>query len=167
MNMSKKHSGRLSFLSFLLFLTLYFLLSGFIHYSYAKDKDDAEVETSKTDKKEPDADAGDESAITTTTTTATTSSTTTATPEDIVSVKTIDVQSNTGAAKISIPIEVPSGRKGMSPNLTLTYSSGKSNGWIGVGWDIEIGAIQRSAKWGVNYSSNDFVSAHTHKGSGL
>jgi len=64
---------------------------------------------------------------------------------------------NTGAAMAAIPIEVPPGRKGVQPNLTLKYNSNMKNGWIGVGWDIPIGYIQRNTKHGVNYSANDFV----------
>src|SRR3990167_2820533 len=64
---------------------------------------------------------------------------------------------NTCAAMAAIPIEVPPGRKGVQPNLTLKYNSNMKNGWIGVGWDIPIGYIQRITKYGVNYSANDFV----------
>ncbi len=49
----------------------------------------------------------------------------------------------TGAAHMSYPIAVPPGRSGLSPNLSLSYSSNSGNGWIGVGWDIPIGYIQR------------------------
>lgn len=52
----------------------------------------------------------------------------------------------------SIPIAVPSGRNGMQPSLTLTYSSSGGNGWIGMGWRLELGAIERQTKWGVLYS---------------
>ncbi len=64
---------------------------------------------------------------------------------------------STGAAAISIPIKVPPGRKGIAPNVSLTYSSGRGNGWVGVGWDLGLGAIQRSTKRGTNYASNDYV----------
>ncbi|MFZ0932346.1 MAG: FG-GAP-like repeat-containing protein [Syntrophobacteraceae bacterium] len=50
-----------------------------------------------------------------------------------------------------IPIEVPKGRNGIQPNLSLYYNSYNSNGWIGVGWDLNMGFIQRSTKYGVNY----------------
>lgn len=64
---------------------------------------------------------------------------------------------NTGAAVGSIPIEVAPGRKGIVPTLVLTYNSNRANGWIGVGWDIPIGHIQRNTKYGVNYGANDYV----------
>jgi hypothetical protein len=64
---------------------------------------------------------------------------------------------NTGAANVSIPIEVSPGRNGMAPNLALSYNSNKRNGWIGVGWDIKTSFIQRNTKWGLDYSDNDYV----------
>ena len=63
----------------------------------------------------------------------------------------------TGTMSFSVPIEVPAGRKGMDPGLALTYSSANGNGWIGVGWNLELGAIERSTKNGVNYSGDDYI----------
>ena len=63
----------------------------------------------------------------------------------------------TGSATTKIPIIVPPGRGGIAPNLSLVYSSSKKNGWIGVGWDLDMGAIQRSTKFGLDYSEDDFV----------
>lgn len=65
----------------------------------------------------------------------------------------------TGAADYSIPIKVPPGRNGLAPNLTLRYNSLQGNGWIGMGWDINIASIQRSTKHGVGYDmyTNDYV----------
>ena len=65
--------------------------------------------------------------------------------------------SNTGAAVVSIPIEVPPGRAGISPNLALSYNSSGGYGWVGMGWTLEPGAIQRSTKNGVDYSGTDFI----------
>lgn len=64
-----------------------------------------------------------------------------------------------GAATYSIPIAVPKGRGDIAPNLSLTYNSFQSNGWVGVGWDLDMGSIQRGTKHGLNYSQNstDFV----------
>jgi RHS repeat-associated protein len=64
---------------------------------------------------------------------------------------------NIGAAVTSIPIIVPPGRKGMEPKLSLNYNSNTSNGWPGIGWTLDMGAIQRSTKRGVNYSANDYM----------
>ena len=61
----------------------------------------------------------------------------------------------TGTMSYSIPIKVPPGRNGMTPDITLTYRSSNGNGWIGVGWELEMGAIQRSTRWGVDYTNED------------
>lgn len=63
----------------------------------------------------------------------------------------------TGTMSYSIPIEVPPGRKGMDPGLALTYRSSNGNGVVGMGWEMEVGAIERSTKCGVNYGSDDYV----------
>ncbi|MEW5744707.1 MAG: FG-GAP-like repeat-containing protein [Nitrospirota bacterium] len=64
---------------------------------------------------------------------------------------------NTGAASASIPIEVPPGRNGIAPRISIDYNSNRGNGWLGVGWELEVGEIQRSTKFGVNYGANDFI----------
>lgn len=71
----------------------------------------------------------------------------------------INVSRFAGAATAKIPIEVPPGRKGIAPQLALTYSSQQGSGWIGMGWMIDLGAIQRSTKRGVSYSTNNYVAA--------
>ena len=62
-----------------------------------------------------------------------------------------------GAATSKIPITVPPGRKGISPNISLIYNNLQANGWIGVGWDIDMGSIQRLRKWGLDCSANDYI----------
>lgn len=62
----------------------------------------------------------------------------------------------TGSFLYTIPIEVPPGLAGMEPALTLDYNSSQGNGWVGVGWDLSLGSIQRSTKKGVPaYIAND------------
>ncbi|MFA7061591.1 MAG: FG-GAP-like repeat-containing protein, partial [Pedobacter sp.] len=63
----------------------------------------------------------------------------------------------TGAMSYQIPIEVPLGRNGMEPGLALTYSSRNGNGWLGQGWEMEVGAIERSTRHGVDYTNDDYV----------
>jgi RHS repeat-associated protein len=41
-----------------------------------------------------------------------------------------------GSASYSIPIVLPPGRKGMQPNISLSYSSRSGNGIAGMGWSI-------------------------------
>src|SRR3989441_11238385 len=63
----------------------------------------------------------------------------------------------TGTASTSIPIEVPPGRHGIQPALSLMYWSGNGDGWLGPGWKLEVGAIQRQTRFGVDYSGDDYT----------
>ncbi|MEW6221466.1 MAG: FG-GAP-like repeat-containing protein, partial [Thermodesulfobacteriota bacterium] len=67
------------------------------------------------------------------------------------------VMPNTGALTYRVPITVPPGRGGIAPNLALVYNSSARNGWLGVGWSLDMGSIQRSTKKGLDYSRNDYV----------
>ena len=62
----------------------------------------------------------------------------------------------TGALTTSIPIEVPPGRSGIQPSLNLAYWSGSGNGWVGQGWKLELGAVERQTRFGLNYSGDDY-----------
>jgi len=62
----------------------------------------------------------------------------------------------TGAFSHGIPITVAPGRKGMQPNLALTYHSSNSNSWVGVGFSLNPGYIVRSTRLGPpSYTDND------------
>lgn len=63
----------------------------------------------------------------------------------------------TGTMSYTIPLEVPSGRKGVDPGLALIYRSSNGNGWLGVGWELEMGTIERSTRNGVDYNGYEFV----------
>ncbi|MDP2939998.1 MAG: LamG-like jellyroll fold domain-containing protein [Candidatus Omnitrophota bacterium] len=66
------------------------------------------------------------------------------------------VEPSTGTASLTIPIDVPAGRKGIQPSLSLMYNSSSPNGPLGVGWNLELGSIQRSTKKGVpKYDNTD------------
>jgi len=56
---------------------------------------------------------------------------------------------NLGDARLSYPIEVPPGRNGMQPQLALTYDSSAGNGWVGLGWNLNVPAITIETRWGV------------------
>ncbi len=55
----------------------------------------------------------------------------------------------TGRACISVPIEIPPGRNGLEPTISLGYVSSNPNSWMGMGWALNLGFIQRSNKNGV------------------
>ena len=63
----------------------------------------------------------------------------------------------TGVATASIPIQVPPGRNGIQPNLQLVYESAGGNGWVGMGWKLELGMVERQTRFGVNYSGDDYT----------
>jgi len=44
---------------------------------------------------------------------------------------------------LSYPLAVPPARGGLAPQISLSYSSSGGNGWLGVGWDLSLGYIQR------------------------
>ncbi len=61
----------------------------------------------------------------------------------------------TGRATTSIPIFAPPGRHGLTPQVSLGYSSSGGNSWLGTGWNMDHGVIQRSTKKGVPTYNND------------
>jgi len=56
---------------------------------------------------------------------------------------------NSGDASLELPMSVPPGRGGVQPDLTLRYDSSSENGWLGLGWDLDVGAIEVDTRWGV------------------
>jgi RHS repeat-associated protein len=59
------------------------------------------------------------------------------------------VDESGGDARLHIPIEVPPGPGGLAPELGLHYSSRRGDGIFGVGWDLPLGEIRCSARFGV------------------
>jgi RHS repeat-associated protein len=51
----------------------------------------------------------------------------------------------------------------MTPEVSLQYQSGGGNGWLGVGWNLELGSIERQTKLGVNYADDKYV-FHSNQG---
>ena len=75
---------------------------------------------------------------------------------------------NEGTATLSYPLEIPAGRRGMQPSLSLTYSSAGGPGWLGVGWDIPIPAISVDTRWGVpRYDSQKESETYLYRGEQL
>ncbi len=71
----------------------------------------------------------------------------------------VQVEPYSGSASLSIPIAVPPGRAGIQPNLAVVYSSSmRQIGNAGVGWTLDLGAIQVSTKKGVpKYDGTDII----------
>ncbi|MCU7616199.1 hypothetical protein NZ698_03225 [Chryseobacterium sp. PBS4-4] len=54
-----------------------------------------------------------------------------------------------GDANANYPIRVPSGLGGLQPSLSIGYSSGGGNGWMGDGWNISgLSSITVDTRWG-------------------
>lgn len=58
---------------------------------------------------------------------------------------------NYGAISLNYPIIIPSGRAGVQPSLSVSYSSTGGDGWVGVGWSLGLGAITRTPEYGALY----------------
>ncbi|MES0490884.1 MAG: SpvB/TcaC N-terminal domain-containing protein [Leptospirales bacterium] len=56
--------------------------------------------------------------------------------------------SNYGAVSFSYKLELPPGRAGVMPQISLGYSSSGGDGWVGVGWSLGLGSISRTTKNG-------------------
>ncbi|MBK7695350.1 MAG: thrombospondin type 3 repeat-containing protein [Saprospiraceae bacterium] len=56
--------------------------------------------------------------------------------------------SQKGDASISYPINIPAGRKGMQPNVSLNYSSDGASGWTGFGWSVPVMSVTLDTRWG-------------------
>lgn len=54
-----------------------------------------------------------------------------------------------GSAAISFPLDIPAGRAGMQPDLTLSYDSSAGDGWMGMGWNLDVGSVGVDTRWGV------------------
>ncbi len=55
----------------------------------------------------------------------------------------------TGTGNFSIPIELPRGRNGFQPQLSLAYSTGSGDGPFGMGWSLSIPGVTRKTSKGV------------------
>ena len=61
-----------------------------------------------------------------------------------------------GSAHLSYPIQLPQGRHGQAPAISLSYdstalngSAGPADGWLGVGWDLSLPTVTVNTQWGV------------------
>ena len=72
-----------------------------------------------------------------------------ANPSSNISIIAAPRPSQTGEANLKYPIKTPTGRKGMSPSVTLSYNSEKQSGIAGYGWDLGFSSININSKWGI------------------
>ena len=84
--------------------------------------------------------------------------------EDVSAVRSGGSKSNqSGAFEYSYPIDVPPGRNGLTPEVSLNYSSNDTNitSPFGFGWSIGIPKIERLNLTGTNklYTDNNFTSS--------
>lgn len=61
----------------------------------------------------------------------------------------VGVDQSTGAATLSIPIDLPPGPNGLDPALALSYSSLRGNGLLGVGWSVSLPSVACSTRFGL------------------
>lgn len=71
--------------------------------------------------------------------------------EKSTGIKAISASSDPGALEYNLPISLPPGRNGMTPDISLSYSSKNSQDvGFGYGWDIGIPSITRYNQTGFN-----------------
>lgn len=61
----------------------------------------------------------------------------------------VEVDPNMALMRLPVPIEVPEGFPGLTPDLTLQYSSGGGNGEVGLGWSLPVPSIERMSARGL------------------
>ena len=71
-----------------------------------------------------------------------------ASPSAGVTMAEVSAGNSQGELSASYTLELPQGRRGMQPNLTIGYSSGGGDGLLGVGWDMRTSAISVDSRWG-------------------
>lgn len=55
----------------------------------------------------------------------------------------------TGRFGYTVPLDLAPARHNSTPSLALIYNSANGNDWCGVGWNIDLGYIERETKYGV------------------
>jgi len=74
----------------------------------------------------------------------------------------------TGWANISYPLDLPPGRNGRQPELTVTYRNQLGNGWLGLGWSLTLPNIQVDTRFGVpRYDNADETETYLLNGAQL
>ncbi|MBL8970502.1 MAG: hypothetical protein JNK56_07980, partial [Myxococcales bacterium] len=77
-----------------------------------------------------------------------------------------EVSPASGLPSLSYPIEVPPGRAGHAPQLALRYHAGGGAGVPGLGWSLDLPAIERSTRAGIPRADGPGVWQLRHLGDG-
>jgi RHS repeat-associated protein len=73
-----------------------------------------------------------------------------------------------GGANMGYPLNLPAGRNGIQPQLSLSYNNGGGNSWMGLGWNLTIPSITIDTRWGVpRYDSINETETYTLNGQQL
>nr|WP_320014948.1 SpvB/TcaC N-terminal domain-containing protein [uncultured Desulfobacter sp.] len=63
--------------------------------------------------------------------------------------ETFKVNASNGTGSCGIPLPITPGRNGFSPALNFSYGSGSGNGFIGLGWQLNLASITRKTDKGL------------------
>lgn len=67
-----------------------------------------------------------------------------------------DVSVNMGLMSYGVPLELPEGYPGLTPDLRLQYSSGGGQSVVGMGWSLSVPSIERMTSYGLpRYDRDD------------
>src|SRR6188508_3000881 len=70
--------------------------------------------------------------------------------------ESFEPQLNTGTYAVGLPLKLPPVRGAVQPQVRLAYNSGSGNGPLGLGWRLDVPALQRQTDKGLpNYTTND------------
>ena len=73
----------------------------------------------------------------------------------------VEVNANMGVMAYQVPIPLPDGHAGMTPDLSLNYTSGGGQSVVGMGWDLTVPSLERSTVRGLpRYASDDKMVAN-------
>lgn len=72
-----------------------------------------------------------------------------ASPSEGIGKMIVESPNRFGSVIASFPIQIPSGRQGLEPVVSLDYNSENGNGWLGVGWGLSFSQITIDTRWGV------------------
>jgi RHS repeat-associated protein len=72
-----------------------------------------------------------------------------ANPGDGINLIDIPESGSMGNASLGYGIELPAGRGGVQPNLRIGYNNEGGNGWMGLGWNLDLPSISIDTRWGV------------------